>query len=301
MKMYGRHTGSLAAVVVLSALSPTAAEREAATLDGGGGMAASANYALHGSLGGIAGTAMAAAPQSVARHGYMGQLTEIADVTLTGTPATVAEETATQLSGAAVHHDGILTRLAGADIAWDAPAWPLAAIDASGLATAAIVYRDTPGPFSGTYRGVPGAGKVLVLDVDPDNFGAYAGDGLPDDWQVEHFGTDNPDAHPDADPTRTGQSTGFRFVAGLCPTNPAERFVFEIHPVPGQPLQKNMVFAPVADGRNYTVLAQTNLPAGAWTELETASEPEIVGDQATITDSEAVEPVKFYGIRIRWP
>jgi hypothetical protein len=45
------------------------------------------------------------------------------------------------------------------------------------------------GRVSGCYRGIAGGGDVLGMDSDPDNYGIYEADGIPDGWQVRWFGT----------------------------------------------------------------------------------------------------------------
>ncbi len=276
---------------------------ETATLDAGGGWSAAGNLTLHGSLGGFGGISAIAAPEQTVRHGYLGQLTEITALALDADPSEVEEEAATQLRAAAVHHDGIRTRLDPADPVWDSAAWPLDSIDAAGHAAAGIVYQDTPAAFGATYRGIHGAGALTVLNVDPDNFGAYAADGLPDGWQVLHFGLDNPDAAPDADPTHTGQNNSFRYIAGLNPTNRHERFIFEVRPVAGHPTHRELVYRPVVAGRDYTVVRQSNPGAAAatWDAVVPAGPPEIDGDQATVIDPDARDASGYYRVRIERP
>ena len=69
-----------------------------------------------------------------------------------------------------------------------------------------------------------------LLDNIPDNFGSYAGDGLGDDWQVQYFGQNNPNAGPLRDPNGDGQTNAFEDTAGLVPNDPNSRFTFTIAP-----------------------------------------------------------------------
>ena len=49
----------------------------------------------------------------------------------------------------------------------------------------------------GSYAGSTGSLNLTVLNVNQDNFGSYAGDGIGDDWQVQYFGLpSNPAAGP---------------------------------------------------------------------------------------------------------
>ena len=73
---------------------------------------------------------------------------------------------------------------------------PITGISASGLATAGVVYQDTPATAQGVYAGNTGTLGLTVLDALPDNYGSYAGDGLDDAWQNQYFGLNNPNAAP---------------------------------------------------------------------------------------------------------
>ena len=281
--------------------SASAVELITSVTDGGGRRAQSANYTMDGSFAGVSGISSAPAPEQVARHGYIGQLTDVVALNLTAAPAPVEEEASTQLSGLAVNDDLTVTVAFGSDVHWAAPSWPLASIDAAGLATADAVYEDTLAFYSGAFLGFAGTGAVMVLDVDPDNFGSYAGDGLPDSWQIEFFGFDNPDAAPDADPTGTGQNNWFRYIAGLNPTNAAELFTFRIAAVPDEPDHRDLLYDPVRTGRVYTLRYSTDLPAGVWVDLTSISAPVTNAQEVTVTDVEAMEPWKSYKIRISLP
>ena len=94
-----------------------------------------------------------------------------------------------------------------------------ASISSDGLFLAGTVFADTTATASGSYGGIVGALEITVINVMHDDFGAYAGDGLDDDWQLQHFGADNPAAGPDQDPDNDGFSNLFEFTAGLDPTS----------------------------------------------------------------------------------
>jgi hypothetical protein len=281
-------TPSFAAVLVTS------------SVDGGGQRTASASYTMDCSVGGIGGISTVVSPPETMKHGYIGQLSELISVSVTGTPSSVNEGSTSQLSGTATLDDDTAAVLTGSDVTWSAPSFPIDSIDASGVATASVVYANTNGVFSGSYLGVNGSGQLLVLDSDPDNYGSYAGDGLPDWWQNQYFGLDNPNAAPDKDVTSTGQNNLFKYTAGLDPTNPASVFVLKIANVTGQPTQKNLVFKPVANGRTYTTQFTTNLGSD-YATLTGLGGPTTNDTEVTVTDLNAVENQKFYRIRISLP
>lgn len=269
------------------------------TIDGGGQRSTSANYAMDGSVGGIAGISTVASPPETAKHGYIAQLTEVASLTATGTPAFVNETATSQLSGTATLDDSSVTALNGGDIGWATAVYPIASINGSGLATASAVYASTNGTFGGSYLGMNGSGQLFVIDSISDNYGSYAGDGLPDWWQAQYFGLNNPKAAPNKDADGTGQNNLFKYTAGLDPTNPASIFVLKIANV--SPTQKNLLFNPLATGRTYTTQFTTNLVGTAYATLPGIGGPTTNGNQVTVTDLNAVEKQKFYRISITYP
>jgi hypothetical protein len=267
-------------------------------VDGGGGRSSAGSYVNDGCVGGIGGLEDAGTVTN--RAGYLGQLTEPASLMVTGFPAQVNETATSQLSGAATMDDASVTALAGTEISWSTPSWPIQLITAGGVATTAVVYTNLPGNFSGRYLGVLGSGSLLVVDSIPDNYGTYAGDGLPDSWQNQYFGLDNPNAAPNKDVTGTGQNNLFKYTAGLDPTNPASVFRFRVAAVAGQPTQKNLIFSPRYDGRTYTPMYRTNLLSGLWMTLTNTNTSDI-STTRTVTDLSATTTQKFYRINISIP
>ena len=270
------------------------------TADAGGQRTTSSAYTNDGSLGGITGISTVASPAQTAKAGYIGQLTEVTALQLAATPTTVDETGTRQLSAAQFLDDDSLNPLAATDVTWSVMAGPLTGINSSGLATAATVYQDTAATAQGSYAGIIGTLELTVLDSIPDNFGSYAGDGLADDWQFDHFGLDNPLAGPTLDPDGDGQNNAFEFTAGLVPTDAQSRFSLSIAPVPGQPGQKDIVFDPIVAGRTYTVKTSPDLSLGSWDTLTGATESDD-GDERTVTDPAGGGTKKFYQVEIVKP
>jgi len=266
--------------------------------DAGGQRTTSAAYTHDGSLGGLTGISSVGA--AVAKHGYLGQLTEVTALQLAATPTTVDETATRQLSATQLLDDASLNLLPATAVTWSVASGPLSGINASGLATADVVYQNTAATAQGDYAGASGTLGLTVLDSIPDNFGSYAGDGLADDWQFDYFGLDNPLAGPTLDPDGDGQDNAFEFTAGLIPTDPLSRFNLTIAPVPGQPGQKQVIFDPIVPGRSYTVLTSPDLTTGSWVDLVGGSVSNN-GDQRTVTDTSASETKKFYTVEIVKP
>jgi hypothetical protein len=140
-----------------------------------------------------------------------------------------------------------------------------------------------------------------VTDSLPDNYGSYAGDGLPDSWQNQFFGLNNPNAAPGVDHDGDGQNNLFEHTANTVPTNSASLFVLRIASVTGQPTQKNLIFSPRWTDRTYTPVFRTNLVSGAsWTNLTSISTSDN-GSERTVTDLDATGNSKFYRIQISNP
>lgn len=191
------------------------------TADAGGQRATSSAYTNDGSLGGITGISTVASPAQTAKAGYVGQLYDPSTLTVTAASSNVNETGTVQLSGVATMDDGTLLNVDAASVAWSVLSGPLTGIDAAGLATAGVVYQDTLATAQGSYLGVSDTVNVTVLDTIPDNFGGYAGDKLPDLWQVDNFGNPpNPDAAPGANPEGDPYNNLFEFGSGTDPNAP---------------------------------------------------------------------------------
>ncbi len=289
--------------LTLHTLTCTAATLVTSSLDGGGGRSSAGNYVNDSSVGGIGGISTnAVSPPETAKAGYIGQLYDVASMTVTGTPSPVNENSTSQLRGTATLDDATVVALAGSNMTWGAYGWPIHDISVSGVVTTENVYADTPATVNCTYLGVPGSGLLLVLDTNPDDYGSYASDNLPDGWQVQYFGLPpNSNAAPSADADGTGQNNLFKYVAGLDPTNRASVFVLQIQNVNGQPSQKNLIFNPEVSGRTYTPQFRTNLVSGVWATLTGIGGPTTNVNQVTVTDLNAIKAQKFYRIDISLP
>ena len=140
----------------------------------------------------------------------------------------------------------------------------------------------------------------MVLDINPDNYGTYAGDGLPDSWQVTYFGIGNPNAAPGLDPDGDGQTNFFEYVANTIPTDGNSLFRLRIERVTGQPTRKNLVFSPRYPSRTYTPVYRTNVASGTWNAL-TGTSTSDADLERTVTDLNATNVTKFYRVQISLP
>ena len=269
------------------------------SIDGGGQRVTSASYTMDGSVGGIGGLSSGGSVTN-SGGGSSTQPAAAKSLTVNATPSSIDEGSTSQLGGSAVMDDDSITTLSGSDIAWGASAYPIAFITSDGLLSASAVYTNTQGTFSGRYLDAVGGGSLLVLDSDPDNYGSYAGDGLPDWWQVQYFGVNNPDAAPGSDPDGDKQNNLFEYMAGTDPTNAVSRFNLNIALEPDQPTRMNVTFNPRHADRTYAVQYAVALDGGSFSNLtETATSDN--GLERTVTDLDATNAAKFYRVQIAKP
>lgn len=262
------------------------------TIDGGGLRATSANYTMDGSIGGIGG--ISSSTSDTAKNGYIAQLTEVTNLFVIVVPASVNEGSGLQLSGLAGLDDATVLALAGSNIVWAVPVFPIASITPTGSATAAIVWSNTYGVVTGAYLGANGSGLVLVLDSNPDNFGIYAGDGIPDWWQVQYFGTNNPLGMASAT-NSTGKNNLYTYIADLNPT--ISTSVFEVVAVSNTTPSK-LVYFTSSSNRVYALLWTTNLVSGTWTNLPGATPVAGNGSIFSLSDTNTVA-LRYYRVQVQ--
>ena len=265
-----------------------------ATVDGGGQRTTSANYIMDGSVGGFGGGPTGGAV--TLKPGFIGQLTEVTNLTVNATPGSVNEGGSSQLSGMAGLDDGTLVVVEGSNVFWSAPAHPVGTIGPDGMATLASVYADTPSVVTGRYLGVAGSGVILVVDSNPDNFGTYANDQIPDAWQVRFFGTNNLSGYASAT-NATGQNNLYAYIADLCPTNPNS--CFEIVAISNR-APTNVVCFLSSSNRLYRLDWTTNLIAGVWTNTPGATPVFGNGGLFWLNDTNVASP-RFYKVSVQVP
>ena len=270
----------------------------AETTDSGGCRATSANYTNDGSAGLVAGVSTAAA--GTAKAGYIAQLFDVTELVIGAASSDVNETGTLQLSARQLLDDASFLALDAAAVAWSPVSGPISSVSNSGLVTADVVYQNSPASVQGSFAGFSGSITLNILDTIPDNFGTYAADGLPDNWQVQYFGINNPLAGPNMDATGTGQTNLFKYVAGLNPIDPTSRFAVNIQAVPGQPGQMQIVFSPVVSGSTYTVVSTSNLGDSTWAALSSSTQSDN-GEQRTVTDSGFGGTKKFYRVNVSKP
>ncbi len=242
--------------------------------------------------------AAGAAPAAALKASYLGQIYDVTGLALTSAAPGVNEGAAVQLGAWQTLDDATSLAVPAAGVAWSVASGPLVGINAAGRATAGVVYQDTGATARGSFAGASATLTLTVREVNHDNFGAYAGDGIDDDWQVLYFGLPpNANAGPGVDFDGTGQTNLFKFIAGLNPLDANARFVVRAEAVATQPTQRLIVFSPVGAGRTYVVLFKDELLAPTWTPLPNATFTDN-GSERTVLDPSAPGPQRFYHVEI---
>ena len=268
---------------------------------GGGQSADGLNglYTNNGSVGGIAGISTVTSPEETAKHGYIAQLYEVTGLVLNAAPLTINEGGTLQLAAWQLLDDSTFLAVPATSVTWSVVSGPLTSINASGLATAGIVYQNTAASAQGTYAGSTSPPLALtVFNVNIDDLPGYSGDGIGDDWQVQYFGLPpNPAAGPLLDPDGDGQNNRFEWIAGLIPTDASS--VFKLNIV--RSFQgAHLIFGPTVAGRTYTVKYGFDfLNVASWPTLPGGITAD-TGNQRTVTDPNAffTRPKKYYRVEI---
>jgi len=264
----------------------------------GGGSSQSALYSNTGSVADITGISSVSAPAESARHGYIGQLYELDSFQITAAPPTVNEGAPRQLAATAILDDLTTIPYDPAQVTWSIVSGPVVSISTGGLATAGDVYQNTPATVQGTAGSASGTLVLTVLDILPDNFQLYAGDGLPDHWQVQYFGVNNPLAAPLLDPDSDGFDNLFEYHACLLPNSPFSAFHLRLAEVPGQPSQRRIFFSPATAECTYQLQSGSSLLAPDWTSVPGAILT-TGGGEWSLTDPAATPDRRFYRIVVQ--
>lgn len=260
------------------------------TTDAAGRHSSSVDYTNEGSAGGIIGISTAA-PSEVVKHSYIGQLYDPVGLTVLSPSPTVNETESVQLGSWLELDDSTFLIVAASEVVWAQST--AISVSNTGFATAAAVYEDTSFSVIGTHQTFTGVLGLAVLNFLPDNYGLYANDTLPDDWQVHYFGVENPNARPTGDPDHDGQNNLFEYDASLDPTN--TRSLFTVRVIDSGIGGHSVVFAPRVDLCDYQLLGSGDLID--WKPVLGLTSD--MGSIRTIIDPNGAEPRRFYKVSVR--
>lgn len=281
--------------LLLLALPARAQELTTATLDSGGSLTNGGDVEMAGSFGAFGD--VSSGGDTTARAGFPGQIYDPASVVVTpGSAALTDNSSATFIAEILCNDD---TRLAPDAIAWSVDN-PLLAVSTGGEVTAGMLPSGFSATLTAAAGGVTGTAVLSLFDTSPDDFGLYAGDGLSDAWQVQHFGFNNPNAAPSADPDADGQDNQTEYLAGTGPGDAASFLELRFTSSPPPPGTRVLEFAPFLPGRTYTLESSVSLTA-PWITLPDAPVPAAVHGEGQFTDPVVTKGRKFYRLRIVVP
>ncbi len=284
-----------------AALTPLQAQTRASasysltteTVDLGGAALSSTSYRMDASVGGIASLpTVTAGPALVVKSGYAGQIYEFIGLQIQAGSTSVGESGSLQLVPTLLAEDATTSQPPGSTVAWSVVSGPITSISAGGLATAEAVYENTGAIAGVAAYGLTATFSLTVLNLTDDDLGRYAHDGLPDAWQVQYFGLNNPLAAPTAEPLFDGQSNLFKFLTGYEPNNPASRF--ELAGTAAGAGNFQLKLSQVQPGTRYRFQRSTDLQT--WTTLETVQPVSLV--QPFVQLLPTVGPRSFFRVLI---
>lgn len=262
-------------------------------LSAAGGRTSSATYQDDTSAGGT-GTENTSSQNYDAANGQSATLRNA--IGLMPGPLIIPEGSVTPLGLYQLLDDSTLLPTSSTGAVWSRISGPLA-LTSGGSATTEVVFGNQNAQVQLVLNSITISGTITVADTIADNFGSYAADGLGDDWQVQYFGQNNPQAAPGLDPDGDGHTNLFEFTAGLLPNSANSRFSIVLEKVPGQPEQRRLAFQPAMSGRTFTLLKSTTLAPGSWQVVPGVSANGNNGT-LTLTDPAAHSQRAFYQLRI---
>jgi hypothetical protein len=266
-------------------------------LGAGGGGGAAAQYDAQSHVGGAVGLAAGGSPACTLKHGFVGGIYEVTGLSLTASPESLPENGTREVSASAVLDDDTRLVLADSDPDWTVDGWPLVAVSPSGVVTAGTVYASTSGTVRASYDGQSNSLILAVINVGNDDFQTYAGDGLPDGWQVGWFGIDNPSAGPDVDVEGDGHNNLEEYVADTDPTDPSSYLcIMAISNAAG-----TWVRFPSSAQREYSLLRRVSLDEGNWLPVAGMTNVDGVGGAQWLQDTNAAGSARYYRVRVQIP
>lgn len=206
-------------LTLISAYSAAAADLAARSFSPGG-VSTQGTVTLNSSQAALGGTNTAGT--SALRSGYPGQLFDFESfaVEVPGSGAAEVADNATLQLAATVTNTDATTYDAASQAAWSSLDAAVSSVDA-GLVTPVGVVGDVSVTITADYLGESDDFIVTILDIDTDNFVTapynFAGDGIPDSWQLANFRPGSGSASPEASPALDGRVNFFKYYFVLSP------------------------------------------------------------------------------------
>lgn len=256
-----------ASIVRATLVNPATYELLTSTTHSAGGQTvSSANYRVNADTTASGGLGTSAA--YAGKMDFVGQLYDPVALSPTAAPSIVSENSSTQLSAVVTMDDDTFLPLAAGVAQWSIASGPLLSIDPStNVALTGVVYQTTTATARARFGGLSNTVNIEVMNTNIDDLAQYAGDGITDAWQVQHFGLPpNANAAPTANPDFDGQDNLFEFLAGNDPNDSKSAFTLKIGIA--SPNAYEITLNKTVPGTIYRVLKAPTLDtADPWPEL----------------------------------
>ncbi|WAC18431.1 hypothetical protein OVA24_14445 [Luteolibacter sp. SL250] len=220
-------------------------------------------------------------------------------VTVVPYAAAIPEGGSLQMTARLVYNNGGSAPIEPSRVQWRVNSVDPAYISSTGMLIASAVHKDTQITIHAVYAGYQGFIPAFIRNTQPDNYGSYAGDGLEDGWQVEHFGLDHPQASPLSDPDGDEQNNLFEYTAGTSPRDRYSKLVFAVLRAPSQPTHRKIEIHPILADRAYQLQHSPDLTPASWKPV--AATPVDTGSHRVITDTDAAGASRFYRVIVTKP
>lgn len=269
----------------------------AQTVEAGGGRSASQHYSQDGNFGSVGGVSAQVSPAgSVVKHGYVAQLHDVLALTITSATGEIMESSSGHLRAWWQMDDGSFISLMPDAVTWAVLTGPVSAVDAAGQFTSETLFADASASIYARLSDLEGTLHFTVKNVNSDDFGSYAGDGLPDDWQVLYFGLENASGGPEADGDGDGYLNGWEYLAGTAPNDPQSYFKLKLVR-PDRETPALLEWSSLT-GRFYEVQASGTLQTDSWETVAT-----LPGTGTTIQWADprpSIGKPGFYRVQVRF-
>ncbi|MCF7669808.1 MAG: hypothetical protein K9N48_08545 [Verrucomicrobia bacterium] len=269
------------------------------SFDVGGGVSTNSNAQLYASLavGGLCNvpSASSAMDSKHLKQGFIAGIYEIERLSIHSTPEQVMAGGSSRIEAEFVADDQTTVCIGDVAPEWEIVDGPIREIRDNGELIAADVYTNTIAVIKATAIFKAGL-ELQVVDSDYDNFGVYAGDGLPDYWQHYYFGLDGGQAMPQMDPDNDGRNNRIECITGFSPIDDTEKFVFKVFL--DQADLPSLILNKAIPGRRYSIESSDTL-SGPWSTVVSLV-PVSETHDFVVNDLDTGRAMRFFRLRMEW-
>ena len=280
---------------MMLAMAARGGELTTSAVDGGGGIVSGGTVEATGSLRDV-GDFSGDAGSITVRSECPGQLYDPVELTVTPGGAEIVEfGTAKFAAQFRCDDDSLLP--APVDV-WTISS-PFASVSPEGVVQVNSLPGDQLALLTATSGAFQNTVAVQLHDGDPDNYGPWAADGIPDEWQALYFTGQEANGVPAADPDGDGQDNRTEYLAGTDPLDPASFLSLRFGPDPA-PGVKLLTFMPYLPGHTYALEWSASLDS-PWTVSAAAPAAGSLPGEGAFAETSGDTQRRFYRLRITVP